>query len=40
MLHGHADLDDPGTNVAVIAAWGAVGVVVALRHFRWEPREG
>jgi ABC-2 type transport system permease protein len=25
--------------VAVLAAWGAVGVVVALRTFRWEPRE-
>ena len=23
----------------VVFAWGAVGVVVALRKFRWEPRE-
>ena len=27
----------PGA-VAVVAAWGAVGLVVALRRFRWEPR--
>jgi ABC-type polysaccharide/polyol phosphate export permease len=26
-------------NVAVVAAWGLVGLVVALRGFRWEPRE-
>jgi ABC-2 type transport system permease protein len=26
-------------DVAVIAAWGVVGVLVALRGFRWEPRE-
>jgi ABC-2 type transport system permease protein len=27
------------TAVAVLAVWGAAGVVVALRTFRWEPRE-
>ena len=26
-------------DVAVIAAWGIVGLVVAMRGFRWEPRE-
>jgi ABC-2 type transport system permease protein len=26
--------------VAVIAAWGLAGAVVALRRFRWEPSEG
>jgi ABC-2 type transport system permease protein len=26
-------------NVAVIVAWGAAGLVVAIRGFRWEPRE-
>jgi ABC-2 type transport system permease protein len=26
-------------NVAVILAWGVVGLVFALRGFRWEPRE-
>jgi ABC-2 type transport system permease protein len=26
-------------NAAVIAGWGLVGLVVALRGFRWEPRE-
>jgi ABC-2 type transport system permease protein len=28
-----------GTAVGVIAAWGAVGLVFAVRKFRWEPRE-
>jgi ABC-2 type transport system permease protein len=27
------------TDVAIIAAWGVAGTVVALRGFRWEPRE-
>lgn len=27
------------TDVAIIAAWGVAGAVVALRGFRWEPRE-
>lgn len=26
-------------NVAVIAAWGLAGAIVAVRGFRWEPRE-
>ena len=26
--------------VAIVAAWGAGGLIVALRRFRWEPREG
>ena len=25
--------------VAVVAAWGLLGLVVALRRFHWEPRE-
>jgi hypothetical protein len=24
----------------VVAAWGAAGLVLALRYFRWTPREG
>lgn len=39
MLHGH-DIWSQGTNVAVVAAWGLAGVIVALRSFRWEPHEG
>ena len=39
MLHGH-EIWSQGTNVAVVAAWGIVGVIVALRAFRWEPNEG
>jgi ABC-2 type transport system permease protein len=27
------------TDLAVIAAWGAAGLVIALRAFRWEPKE-
>jgi ABC-2 type transport system permease protein len=26
-------------DVAVVAAWGLVGLIVAVRGFRWEPRE-
>jgi ABC-2 type transport system permease protein len=39
MLHGH-EIWTQGTNVAVVAAWGIAGVIVALRAFRWEPHEG
>lgn len=39
MLHDHT-IWSQGTNIAVLAVWGAVGVVVALRSFRWEPHEG
>jgi len=39
MLHGE-QIWTQGTNVAVIAAWGVLGVVIALRSFRWEPHEG
>jgi ABC-2 type transport system permease protein len=38
-LHGHELWSRPG-SVGVLAAWGAGGLVVALRAFRWEPREG
>jgi ABC-2 type transport system permease protein len=38
-LHGQELWDKPG-NVAVLAAWGVLGIAVAVRKFRWEPREG
>lgn len=38
-LHGHEIWDRPGA-VAVVAAWGLAGGIVALRRFRWEPVEG
>jgi ABC-2 type transport system permease protein len=38
-LDGHELWDEPAA-VAVLAAWGALGMAVALRRFRWEPREG
>jgi len=28
------------SSVAVVVVWGLVGMVVAVRMFRWEPREG
>jgi len=27
-------------NLAVVAAWGLVGLVLAARFFRWTPRSG
>jgi ABC-2 type transport system permease protein len=39
MLHGQ-DIWSQGTNVAVVAAWGLLGVIIAVRAFRWEPHEG
>ncbi len=38
-LDGDSLFDDPGA-LAVVTAWGAIGVVVALRRFGWMPREG
>jgi ABC-2 type transport system permease protein len=38
-LHGQQIWDNP-TAVAVLAGWGLFGMAVALRTFRWEPREG
>jgi ABC-2 type transport system permease protein len=38
-LHGRELWDEP-TAVAVLAGWGAFGILVAIRKFRWEPREG
>lgn len=38
-LHGQQLWDKPAA-VAVLAGWGAFGIAVALRTFRWEPREG
>jgi ABC-2 type transport system permease protein len=34
------ELWDKPTAVAVLAGWGILGIVVAARKFRWEPREG
>jgi ABC-2 type transport system permease protein len=34
------ELWDKPTAVAVLAGWGALGLALALRNFRWEPREG
>jgi ABC-2 type transport system permease protein len=38
VLHHHIWVDSAA--VAVVLAWGLVGVVAAIRRFRWEPREG
>lgn len=37
-LWSGAEAGVPWTSIAVVAAWGAVGVLVALRFFSWEPR--
>jgi ABC-2 type transport system permease protein len=39
MLHGQEIWSQPG-SVAAVAGWGLVGVLVAVRTFRWEPYEG
>jgi ABC-2 type transport system permease protein len=36
---GETLASSPGA-IAAVAAWGLVGLVVAMRMFRWEPREG
>jgi ABC-2 type transport system permease protein len=38
-LNGH-HIWNQGADVAVLAAWGVFGILVAMRRFRWEPREG
>lgn len=38
MLRGEEIWSRPGP-VAVVVAWGLIGLVIALRGFRWEPRE-
>jgi ABC-2 type transport system permease protein len=38
-LHGRELWDEP-TAVAVLAGWAILGILVAMRKFRWEPREG
>jgi ABC-2 type transport system permease protein len=38
-LRNHHLWDRP-EDVAVIAAWGVVGAIIAARRFRWEPQEG
>ena len=35
----HESITGQGPALAVVAVWGALGLVVALRAFRWEPRE-
>ncbi|HJX32846.1 MAG TPA: ABC transporter permease, partial [Solirubrobacterales bacterium] len=27
-------------NLAIVAAWGVVGLLIAVRYFRWTPRAG
>ena len=36
----HQPIWDNWEQVAVIAAWGLAGVILSVRYFRWEPREG
>jgi ABC-2 type transport system permease protein len=36
----HEHIWENSTDVAVVAAWGLVGLVVTVLRFRWEPQEG
>jgi ABC-2 type transport system permease protein len=38
MLH-HAHFWADGRSIAIVLAWGAAGLVAALRRFRWQPVE-
>jgi ABC-2 type transport system permease protein len=38
-LHGQQIWDRPRA-VGILLAWGIFGMAVAIRKFRWEPREG
>jgi ABC-2 type transport system permease protein len=38
-LHGHEIWSRPG-SIAVVAAWGLAGGLLAVRRFRWQPVEG
>jgi ABC-2 type transport system permease protein len=38
-VEGDVISSSPG-DVAVVVIWGCAGLVIALRMFRWEPREG
>jgi ABC-2 type transport system permease protein len=40
VMVGNEHLWTQGGALAVVLAWGAVGLVVAVRRFRWQPREG
>jgi ABC-2 type transport system permease protein len=40
VMLGGASLWDRPKDVAVIAAWGVFGVLLATRFFRWTPQEG
>jgi ABC-2 type transport system permease protein len=38
MVHGHHLWSETGA-LAVVAGWGAIGLIAAIRTFRWQPRE-
>jgi ABC-2 type transport system permease protein len=35
-----SDIGFPGDELLIVAIWGVVGVLLALRFFRWEPKRG
>jgi ABC-2 type transport system permease protein len=39
MVRGHHIWSDSG-SIAVVLLWGVIGLVAAIRGFRWQPREG
>jgi ABC-2 type transport system permease protein len=38
MVHGHHLWSESGA-LAVVAGWGMIGLIAAIRTFRWQPRE-
>jgi ABC-2 type transport system permease protein len=36
----HDHVWSQGGSIAVVLVWGAIGLVAAIRGFRWQPREG
>jgi ABC-2 type transport system permease protein len=39
MVHGHHVWSAAG-SLAVVLGWGVIGLIAAIRGFRWQPREG
>ena len=36
----HEHIWSQGSSLAAVAAWGVVGLIAAIRGFRWQPRDG
>jgi ABC-2 type transport system permease protein len=36
----HDQIWSQGSSLAAVAAWGVIGLIAAIRGFRWQPRDG